>query len=65
MSQLSTQLSYFKNSFFAKSINVDGDLRKLNSKTGHGFFIKLKTVLTAARKWEPSFEVSLRTIIKK
>ena len=42
------------------------DLQKLNAKTGHGSCtIKLKTALTAARKWEPSFDESLGLILKK
>ena len=50
---------------FAKSINLNGNLKKLHAKMCHSSFIKLKTALRAARKWGPSFEVSLRTIFKK
>ena len=55
----------FIQSFFAKSPTVYEDLRKLHAKTGHGLFVKLKTVLTAAKKWQPSFDKSLSLIIKK
>ena len=41
------------------------ELEKITCEKGHGSFIKLKTALKAVRKWEPSFEISLRTIIKK
>ena len=37
----------------------------MHAKTGQDSFIKLKNALTAARRWEPRFEVSLRTIIKE
>ena len=32
---------------------------------GHGSFVKLKTALTAAKKWQPSFDGSLTQIIKR
>ena len=52
-------------SFFAKSPMVYEDLKKLHEKTGHGWFVKLKTVLTAPKKWQPSFNKSLSQIIQK
>ena len=55
----------FVQSFFAKSPTMYKDLKKLHAKTGHGSFVKLKTVLTAAKKWQPSFDKSLSLIIKK
>ena len=64
------KIKRFHKLVFAKSINVNGDL-KLHAKSSHCSFIKFKTALTAARKWEPSFEVrepslkNMRTIIKK
>ena len=48
---------------FAKSPRVYEDLKKLHAKTRHGSFVKLKTALTAARKWEPSFDKSLSLIL--
>ena len=51
--------------FFTKSPWVYKDLKKVNAKTGHCSFEKLKTALTAARKWEPSFNESLGLILKK
>ena len=39
------------------------DFKKLHAKIGHGSFVKLKTALTAARKWEPSFDESLGLIL--
>ena len=50
--------------FFAKSPLVYTDLKKLHSKTGHCLFVKLKTALTAAKKWQPSFDGSLNQITK-
>ena len=41
------------------------DLKRLHAKTGHGSFVKLKTMLTAAKKWKPSFHKSLSLILKK
>ena len=41
------------------------DLKKLCAKTGHSLFVQLKTALTAAKKWEPSFDKSLSLILKK
>ena len=32
---------------------------------GHGSFVKLKTALMAAKKWQPSFDESLTQIIKR
>ena len=40
-------------------------MKRLNAKTGHGSFEKLKTVLTPAKKWQPSFDGSLTQIIKR
>ena len=54
----------FVQSFFAKSPSVY-DLKRLHAKTGHGLFVKLKTALTAAKKWQPSFDGSLNQIIKR
>ena len=46
----------FIQSFFAKSPTVYEDLKRLHAKTGHGLFVKLKTALTAAKKWQPCLE---------
>ena len=51
-------------SFFAKS-PVYEDLKRLHAKTGHGSFVKLKTALTAAKKWQPGFDEKLTQIIKR
>ena len=55
----------FIQSFFAKSPTVYEDLKRLHAKTWHGAFIKLKTALTAAKKWQPGFDESLTQIIKR
>ena len=55
----------FVQSFFAKSPSVYENLKRLHSKTGHGLFVKLKTALTATKKWQPSFDGSLTQIIKR
>ena len=55
----------FIQSFFAKSPTVYEDLKRLHAKTGHGSFVKLKTALMAAKKWQPSFAGSLTQIIKR
>ena len=55
----------FVQPFFAKSPSVYEDLKRLHAKTGHGSFVKLKTTLTAAKKWQPSFDGSLTQIIKR
>ena len=55
----------FVQSFFAKSPTVYNDLKKLHAKTAHGSFVKLNISLTAAKKWQPSFDKSLSQIIKK
>ena len=44
----------FVQSFFAKSPLVYEDLKKLHSKTSHDSYVKLKTALTVAKKWQPS-----------
>ena len=41
------------------------DLKRLHAKTGHGSFVKLKTALTATKKWQPGFDGSLTQIIKR
>ena len=55
----------FIQSFFAKSPTVYEDLKRLHAKTGHGSFVKLKTALTAAKKWQPGFDEKLSQIIKR
>ena len=55
----------FVQSFLAKSPTVCEDLKKLHAKTGHNLFVKLKTSLTATKKWQPSFDKSLSQIFKK
>ena len=55
----------FVQSFFAKSPTVYEDLKRLHGKTGHGSFLKIKTALTAAKKWQPGFDNSLAQIIKR
>ena len=55
----------FIQSFFAKSPTVYEDLKRLHGKTGHGSFLKIKTALTAAKKWQPGFDNSLAQIIKR
>ena len=44
----------FVQSFCTKSRSVYEDLIRLHTKTGHGSFVKLKTALTAAKKWPDS-----------
>ena len=39
--------------------------KRLHAKTGHGSFVKLKTALTAAKKWQSSFDGSLTQISKR
>ena len=55
----------FIQSFFAKSPTVYEDLKRLYAKTGHGLFVRLKTTLTAAKKWQPGFDGSLTQIVKR
>jgi hypothetical protein len=55
----------FIQSFFAKSPTVYEDLKRLHAKTGHGSFVRLKTALTVAKKWQPGFDGSLTQIIKR
>ena len=54
----------FVQSFFAKSPTLY-DLKRLHGKTGHGSYLKIKTALTAAKKWQPGFDESLTQIIKR
>ena len=49
----------------AKLPSVYEDLKRLHAKTGRGSLVKLKTALTAAKKWQPSFDGSLTQIIKR
>jgi hypothetical protein len=55
----------FVQSFIEKSLTVYEDLKRLHAKTEHGSFVKLKTALTATKKWQPSFDGSLTQIIKR
>jgi hypothetical protein len=55
----------FIQSFFAKSPTVYEDLKRLHAKHGHSSFVKSKTTLTAAKKWQPGFDGSLTQIIKR
>ena len=40
-------------------------MKRLHAKTGHGLFVKLKTALTAAKKWQPGFDEKLTQSIKR
>ena len=48
-----------------KSPSVYEDLKRLHAKTVHGLFVKLKTALRSAKKWQPSFDGSRTQIIKR
>ena len=50
---------------FLQSPLVYEDLKRLHAKTEQGSFVKLKTALTAAKKWQPSFNGSLTHLIKR
>ena len=50
---------------FCKINKFKWKFEKIACKNVSQSFIKIKTALRAARKWGPSFEVSLRTIFKK
>ena len=53
------------NIFLQSHLLVYEDLKRLHAKTGHGLIVKLKIALTAAKKWQPSFDGSLTQIIKR
>ena len=50
---------------YKNNLPVWSSLVQIKNYTKNGSCIELKTVLTAARKWEPRFEICLRTVIKK